>query len=556
MLQKLQVQNYAIIDQVVVNFSDKLTIITGETGAGKSILLGALSLILGNRATNNVFRNPDKKCIIEGCFDIRERNLQAFFEQYNLDYENETIIRREITPSGKSRTFINDTPVTLSILNQLAEQLINLHAQHQNLYLNNKGYQLQIIDGVAEQLKEVDKYRKDFNSYVEKIKKLQNLKAQNQQLLKELDYINFQLEELENAALEDPNEQIALETELKQLENAEFIQANLRDSAALLGNEESSLVQYLEVVEKNLNKIAEFGKEYEQLNDRFKSVAIEVNDIYGELQHLSDSVEHNPERTHWVQDRLNMILRLQNKHQLDSIAELQALYLNLSDRKAMVNTQEKDIEVLAQQCDKLQVKLMKQAKKISKKRQKAIPILEGQINKMLKQMEMKEARIEIALEVNEKLSVDGLDEVAFLFAANRGSQAVPLKKVASGGELSRLMLAIQSLLASTTHLPTLIFDEIDTGISGEVAIKVGKLLKRLSKNHQLICITHLPQIASIGDTHYKIYKEHTGTKTISQIERLDNETRVEEIGTILSGAPPSEEAKANARHLMEMMKEG
>jgi len=555
MLQKLQIKNYAIIDELVVDFSNRLTIITGETGAGKSILLGALSLILGGRSSNNIFFNDKKKCVIEGVFDMRGHGLKSFFKANDLDYEDETIIRREITPSNRSRAFVNDTPIKLTLLNQLTGQLINLHAQHQNLYLNNRGYQLRIVDGIAGQLKDVDAYRKLFGAYVENVQKLQDLKAQNQQLHKDLDYINFQLEELESANLEDSDEQEKLETELKQLENADFIAAVLGEGASVLGSGDDSVIDTLTLVEKKVSKIAGFGQVYEELKDRLSSVLIEINDLQSELEIVGGSVESNPRLLNTIEDRLNMVLRLQNKHQVDSITELQALQEDLLARKESVDIQEKDIVELENLCNKLHKQLLKKAKALSKKRHEAAPILTNKINKLLKQMEMKEARIHINLETSENggLTSNGLDEVSFLFASNKGSQPVALKKVASGGELSRLMLAIQSLLAESVKLPTLIFDEIDTGISGEVAIKVGRLLQKLSKSHQLICITHLPQIASIGDTHYRVYKEHGKTKTTSHIERLNVEARIVEIGSILSGMPPSKQAMANARQLIDMM---
>ncbi len=556
MLQKLFVQNYAIIDQLEIEFSKRLTIITGETGAGKSILLGALGLILGNRASANTAFDKNKKTIVEGTFNIREKKLKRFFAINDLDYEEETIVRREITPSGKSRAFINDTPVNLTLLAQLGSQLINLHAQHQSLYLTDRNYQMSILDSLSKQNKELKKYQEEYSVYQEEKNKLTKIKSENSRLKKELDYIKFQANELEEAELEDVNEQQNLESELHELTNTEEIRGSLHAMSDLLTDANSPVVERLAELKKRLEQIADFGDKYQQLNSRLESIQIELSDLANESSILLDTVEADPQRAQTVQTRLDALLRLQNKHQVNSLQELIELREELVNKRDSVAFQEEDIKALEEHCKQLAEVLLQKATKISSKRKSAIPSLSKKVNRQLSELGMVHANIFVHIESNpEELTSNGIDKVHFLFASNKGSQAVDIKKAASGGELSRLMLAIQSLVAGTTQLPTLVFDEIDTGISGEVAIKVGKVLRQLSQNHQLICITHLPQIACIGETHYRIYKEENVERTYSQVEKLIGEDRIVEIGTILSGEPPSSQAKENARELLAMMNE-
>lgn len=555
MLRKLDINNYAIIEQLEVDFSKNLTIITGETGAGKSILLGALSLILGKRVSSDqVFLDPGKKCIIEGEFDVGKKKLKQFFKDNDLDFEEITIIRREVSPSGKSRAFVNDTPVNLQVLSALGDRLINLHAQHQTLYLNDPVYQLSIIDNIAGHMPFLEGYKALYAHYKKQKQELNKMITEANAAKKEVDFIQFQLNELEQAALKDSDEQEKIEAELKQLENAEFIKAALFDGTRTL-SDESAVLTGLQKITRNMEKLSPFGEVFEQLQLRMKSFLIELNDFSSELEGAGDSLDVDPERTKTLQDRLDTILKLQNKHSADSIEALINIQESLQQKLFTVTNSEELIEQLQKDCDKSEKELIKRADVLFKNRKKAIPKLEKTVNALLCEMGMPHAFVKMDHQINEeeKLTENGKDSIRLLFASNKGSTPVEVRKVASGGELSRLMLSIQHLVANRMDLPTMIFDEIDTGISGEIAIKMGKVLKRLSKKHQLVCITHLPQIACIGETHYRVYKEEKPDRTVSQIEKLNEKDRIVEIGTILSGEPPGKQAKANARELLNLM---
>lgn len=556
MLKKLFVQNYALIEQLEVDLSDRLTIITGETGAGKSILLGALSLILGKRANPNSLYDKKKKCVVEGTFDISKKGLSKFFSEHDLDYEEETIIRREITPAGKSRSFINDTPVTLNVLSQLSQQLVSLHSQHQSLHLMDRSYQLQILDSFSKQLPDVSKFQSSFQEYHHKKNILEAKKLKYNKLQQELDYINFQANELEEAEISDANELVKIEQELSTLHNSEEIRQALSASSQLFNAPNSNIMESLQTLQKSLEKIQNFGDKFSKLNERLTSTILELNDIGSEAENLSEDVEFDPNRNNNLQNRMDLLVKLQNKHSLNSLEDLMRLKTDLCSKRDSVVNKEEDIGKLEVDCAKLKKQLIVKASKISKKREKNIPSLTKKINEQLFDLGMSSAKIVIEMDSNaEEINALGLDKIDFLFSSNKGSEAVEIKKVASGGEISRLMLAIQGLIAGSSDLPTLIFDEIDTGISGEVAIKVGKAMKKLSKDHQLICITHLPQIACIGDRHFRIYKEEDSTRTLSKVEELEGDERIIEIGTILSGEPPSKQAKENAKELLAFMNE-
>ncbi|MGB0929511.1 MAG: DNA repair protein RecN [Chitinophagales bacterium] len=552
MLQKLLIKNYALIEEVELSFSDKLTIITGETGAGKSILLGALSLILGHRVNTAALSNNKKKCIVEGTFNISAYKLRAFFEKHELDYENITFIRREVTPSGKSRAFVNDTPVNLQILKQIGEQLVNLHAQHQTLHLFDAHYQLSIIDTLASHNSVLSNYQGIFKNYQKNQTQLKKRKKEYAQLQRDLDYIQFQLTELQDANLVDANEQESLEQELDQLNNTEHIQQSLVESINLLDENEIAVLEQLKMVQAHLSSIARFHPLFEELNDRLESVNIELTDIHNELTRMGEDDSMDPERLELVSERLNLIYRLQKKHQISEISELIEIRDNLASQNQSADNLESEIEELQKTIEVQHKKLLSFAAKITKDRKKQIPVFEERINTMLTSVGMKEATVRTVHKIlpEHQLTAYGRDEIEILFSANRGSRHAELRKVASGGELSRLMLCIQSLIAANTALPTLIFDEIDTGISGEVALKVGKVLQDLSTHHQLISITHLPQIASKGNTHLFVYKYNTPERTLSKIRKLNETERVTEIAKMLSGDRPGEMALANAKELL------
>ena len=550
MLQKLFVQNYALIDRLEMDFSKKLNIITGETGAGKSIIIGAFSLILGRRANLAALNNQKEKCVVEGTFDVTNYHLQAFFEKYQLDYDDETIIRREISTSGKSRAFINDTPVSLTILKQLGEALVSLHAQHQTLHLHDAQYHLFIIDTLAEHESLLAEYRLLFKAYQKNKLSLKQLKENLARLQKDLDYLSFQLNELETAELKDENEQEFLEQELSQLNNVEAIQTNLAECYQLLEEHDFAVLTQINSIKTALSNISNFMPEVSELYERIESATIELQDISNEIQSLEQDVSFNPERATEIDERLNMIYRLQKKHQVDTIAELLTLQNDLAEKVSSIETSDDDLKILERKVAVQENELLAIAKQISANRKTQIPVFEQKINGLLDAVGMKAATIKTKNERAKALTINGLDEIEILFAANKGTTHAVLRKVASGGELSRLMLCIQSLMADNMALPTLIFDEIDTGISGEVALKVGKMIQRLAENHQVVCITHLPQIASKGDSHYFVYKKFDGEKTISNIRQLTKEQRVEEIAKMLRGDDFSKKAVANAEELL------
>ncbi|MEZ4887125.1 MAG: DNA repair protein RecN [Chitinophagales bacterium] len=552
MLQKLFIKNYALIEEVELAFSDKLTIITGETGAGKSILLGALSLILGHRVNTAALSNTQKKCVVEGTFNIRAYQLQSFFEKNELDYEDVTIVRREVMPSGKSRAFINDTPVNLQVLKLIGEKLVNLHAQHQTLHLFDAHYQLSIIDTLASHNGVLENYQGIFKDYQRNQNRLKKRKAEFAQLQRDLDYIQFQLTELQEANLFNVGEQEDLEQELDQLNNTEHIQQSLAESINVLDDGEMAILEQLAAVKSHLSSIARFHPLFEELNDRLESVNIELRDIHNELTRMGEDDSMDPERLQFVSDRLNIIYRLQKKHQVSELSDLMAIRDDLASQNQSADDLEGEIAHLEKTIAAQHKQLLAFAANITKDRKKQIPVFEQRINDMLTSVGMKDATVKAVHEIlpEHQLTAHGRDEIEILFSANRGSSHAELRKVASGGELSRLMLCIQSLIAANTALPTLIFDEIDTGISGEVALKVGKVLQDLATHHQLISITHLPQIASKGDAHLFVYKYNTPERTLSKIKKLSDSERVTEIAKMLSGDDPGEMALANAKELL------
>lgn len=555
MLKKLQVSNYAIIDKVVLEFDEQLTIITGETGAGKSILLGALSLILGQRATDHMFFEKNRKCIVEGHFDLENHDLRTFFEEADLDFEKETIIRREITSAGKSRAFVNDTPVQLTVLKKLTRHLIQLLAQHQTLSLGDHDYQQFIVDSVAGHLATVELYRLNYEKLQSHRRDLKQLQEDDRQLKKEMDYVLFQLDELDKANIDDPEEQEKLEGELKKFEHAELIESSIEKLLQLTGNSKASISDSIRQAEGLLDRLSEMGEQYVEWKKRLSSVRLEVEDIYESINGQNESGGFDPQRANALQMRLDTLLRLQSKHSVISVENLMTLKNQLEKKSQSSTNLENDIRKLEAALKKEETQLRGIAETISRGRKKSIPKLEKQLNKLLDSVGMPNALISVETMQNEEkqLGVNGLENLYFLFSPNKGGDKVELKKIASGGELSRIMLVLQSLIAHSSALPTLIFDEIDTGISGDVAIKVGKALQKLSKKHQLICITHLPQIASTGEKHYKVFKADKAGKTESSVQLLGKKDRLLEIGTILSGKPPGKEALANAKELMNLM---
>lgn len=552
MLKKLYVRNYALIDELEIQFSNQFNIITGETGAGKSILLGALSLILGQRANLAAMPNNDEKCVVEGTFEVANYQLKPFFAAHDIDYDNETVIRREITTSGKSRAFVNDTPVNLQVLKDLSEQLVSLHAQHQTLHLYDAQFHLFIIDSLAAHTELLGQYKQYFGLFRQSKTRLQDLEEQQRQIQKDADYVLYQLNELAEARLENPNEQTELEHELDRLNNAEAIKKSLLESIFNLEESDYSIIRQLNSVRQSIYNIARYGQDFEELLGRIESINIELRDISGELGNIESGIQIDPERVQEISERLNVIFKLQKKHQVQSVEELMTIEADLASRNLSADRLSDEIAQLRQSIGQQKKELAVLAQQISANRQLQFPILENQVHQLLAQVGMPKAALRVMHRQAEldQLGPNGIDEVEFLFAANKGSMPAELRKVASGGELSRLMLCIQSLLADNTALPTLIFDEIDTGISGEVALKVGIMIQKLASAHQVICITHLPQIASKGDCHYFVYKDDSRDKTVSRMRHLSGQERVVEIAKMLSGDNPGQMALANASELL------
>lgn len=553
MLQRLSIKNYALIDRLEMNFSGKMNIITGETGAGKSIILGGLSLMLGQRAESKSLFDPTQKCVVEGTFNIEGYQLQNFFETNELDYEPQTIVRREITPSGKSRAFINDTPVTLPQLKELTEQLVSLHAQHQTLHLYDANYHLFIIDTLANHEALLNDYKQKFKEFQKNKRQIAELETQYEQLQKDIDYVQFQLSELDEAAIDNPNEQDTLEKEQHQLDHAETIKRLIAESTFALEEQEMSIVQQLKTVKSALTEATRYMPELEDLLNRLDSVAIELSDISTELSRTEDTLMLDPQRIEEINERLNILYRLQKKHRVATLAELMTIHADLASRNQSVDYLANQIEKLKKNLNQQQQKLLQLANQISANRTAQFAVLEQRIAEGLTQVGMPNARVKADHQTlpPDRLSPDGIDQIQLLFAPNKGSQFSELRRVASGGELSRLMLCIQSMIAARIALPTLIFDEIDTGISGEVALKVGAVLQNLGTNHQIICITHLPQIASKGEAHFFVYKDESTDRTISRIKPLDDNERITEVAKMLSGNPPTNAAIENARVLLK-----
>ncbi|HET6226341.1 MAG TPA: DNA repair protein RecN [Bacteroidia bacterium] len=550
MLQHLSVQNYALIDQLEIDFSSGLTIITGETGAGKSILLGALGLIAGNRADAQSLQDKTKKCIIEATFDIKEYKLNAFFDAQELDYEVTTTIRREINPEGKSRAFINDTPVTLSQLKELTERLIDIHSQHQTLTLNGNEFQLSVVDAFSDHNDLLKQYGQDFKQFKLIEKKLQDLIEREIQAKKDLDYFQFQFNELEEASLQ-AGKQAEWEQELEALNNAEDIKQNLSKAAFGLNGGEQNLLSSLNEIKALLSPFAKFKTELHDLSTRVSSAYIELKDISNELEAIEGDIVYDPKRIEEITARLDIIYRLQQKHQVKTIEELITIKEEINAKLFDFSSLESEIEKVKKELQQYTDALTAASKKITADRKKAIPKIERELATLLSSLSMPNAQLKIEQTELSAFTLTGLDKVSFLFSANKGSDFRELNKVASGGELSRLMLSIKSSLAKLTALPTIIFDEIDTGVSGDVADKIGLIMNQMAASIQVITITHLPQIASKGGSHLFVYKADKGNKTYSSIKRLTAEERVQEVAKMLSTGNPTAAAINNAKELLK-----
>jgi len=549
MLKHLYVQNYALIDELELDFKEELTVITGETGAGKSILLGALSLLLGQRADTSALQDKTKKCIVEANFNIKNYNLRSFFDANNLDYQDTSIIRREINPAGTSRAFINDTPVNLNQLKEIGVQLIDIHSQHQTLSLNDAAFQLDIIDSFAKNEKLLEEYQKDFRHFKKLKQELDVLTEKEKQSQKESDYYTFQYKELEEAALKE-GEQQKLEQELEVINNAEEIKTNLAKVTYLIKEGEVNILSAVAEAKTLLNNLSKYDATIKEFHERIQNAYIEIKDICDDIENMEEHLSYNASRAEEINNRLSLLYKLQQKHQLKTVEELIEL-------KNKIQAQLKEIEFLGEKINekKVEIEIAEKnlehiAKNLSANRTIAIPKIERELKTLLTQLEMPNAVLQIEKNVLPDFDLNGKDDIKFLFSANKGALPKELKKVASGGELSRLMLSLKSLLAHSKALPTIIFDEIDTGVSGEVANKVGTIMQQMAASMQVISITHLPQIASKGNTHLYIYKEEKEHKTISRIKKLLKEERVIEIAKMLSTKNPSQAALKNAKELL------
>ena len=551
MLKRLAIKNYALIDNLDISFSEELNIMTGETGAGKSIILGALSLILGQRAESKYFFNQQKKCIIEGIFLVNGFQLNEFFAENDLDYDLETVLRREISSDGKTRAFINDTPVHLSTLKKLGEKLIDVHSQHATLEINDEDFQLLVIDIVAGNQNLLNNYREVFKSFKKAQTQLKDLISQSEKSKSDLDYFQFQFDELEKANLTQ-GEQTELEQELDSLTHAEDIKKSLMSSISVLSENEPSAIVQIKEAAANLANAEKYNPEISSLTERLNSCLIEVKDILSEIERIEQSSLINEVRLQEVSDRIDLIYSLQKKHRAASDIELIAIRDEISHKLNSILFADEDIEKLKVEVDNHYKKVLDLSVELGKSRTECIPKVEMQVMNTLTQIGMPNAVLQVVNDTlpEGKFDLNGNNQIRFLFSANKGQSPLPMNKVASGGELSRLMLSIKSLIAVHTALPTIIFDEIDTGISGEVALKVGIIMEKLSKNMQVIAITHLPQIASKGDTHYRVYKDEKGDITNTNITKLNQEERILELAKMLSGDNPGESALQNARELL------
>lgn len=549
MLQQLSISNYTLIESLDISFNRGFNVITGETGAGKSILLGGLSLALGKRADLGSLKDTSKKCIIEAVFNYQSEALLALFDENDLDVEELLRLRREITPSGKSRAFVNDTPVTLDILSAVGKMLIDIHAQHQTLELFNESHQLAIIDGFAEHQTKIATYSDLLLSYKKNKSALATLEAKKNEALKESDYNSFLLEELENARLEQDSQE-TLERQYQELSNAAEIIEQLSESIGLLNQEEMGVLSQLRRIKAVTLKMAQYGEDYKSLAERIDSTLIELDDIYFELTHLEGRVEQNPELLDSINEQLQLLYSLQKKHQVSSVEELLAVRDRLREEQNFVIDSEEEIAAKKILCESQYRELMELANEIRKRRAAVIPDLESELIGNLSLLGMENAQIKIELKPLEDFSANGLDEVEFLFSANSGGKFSLLKQVASGGELSRIMLSIKAILARFISLPTILFDEIDSGVSGEISTKMASIMDALSENMQVFSITHLPQVAAKGVHHYKVFKQDDGFNTTTQIRLLSNEERIEELAEMLGGKQFSESAVAHAKQLL------
>jgi DNA repair protein RecN (Recombination protein N) len=549
MLQSIRIQNFALIEETEIQFNDGLTVITGETGAGKSILLGALGLTLGNRFDTNALNNKDKKCIIEARFDLSKYQLKSFFVENELDYEDVTSIRREITVEGKSRAFVNDTPVTLAIIKELSEQLIDIHSQHETILLKENHFQLELVDAFAKTTALYFDYKKQYFSLQKLKKQLAEFLEQELQAKKEFDYFQFQFTELEEANLKI-GELKLLEDESETLENAEFIKGNLVKASVVINGGDENVLSAIAQLKQGLQSISKFGSQFNELYERINSLSIELKELNADINSVEEDVVYDNVKLEIVNTQLDKLNKLLKKHNVKTEEELLEIKNSFEDKLQQFSSIELSIEKTQKEILEQEKNCLNLAKTLSKKRKESVSEIEENIKVLLSNLSMPNAQFKISISDLDTFSINGLDKIEFLFSANKGQDFKEIGKTASGGELSRLMLCLKSLLAERTLLPTIVFDEIDTGVSGDVADKIGIILEKMGKSLQVITITHLPQMASKGKNHLFVYKMDSKEKTTSHIKRLNEVERIEEIAKMLSSGKPTEIALKNANELL------
>lgn len=548
MLKHLTIKNYALIRHLELEPSALLNVITGETGAGKSIMLGALGLLKGNRADTKVLWDENEKCVTEGVFEIKDYRLKGFFKAEDLDYNDTTIIRREISPGGKSRAFINDTPVTLDVMKKLGNLLMDVHSQHETLQLGNQDFQLRLVDAYGENAKLLEQYTEAWKKFQQAKKEYDTLVTEADTLRQEAEYVNFQLDELVKAAFE-PGEQEKVESELKIMEHAEDITGRLQATLSVLTQSEFSSRNSLSEARAHLQIISNYSPRYEALKQRLESVLIELDDITAEIERHQDTVEFDPGRAEFLKERVNLLYRLLKKHRSTDIAGLLSLQDELQRKATITSNLDGALENAKKLFLETQAEVVSIGKRLSAARKKTFEPLSKELESLLKELGIPDAALKIE-QTPVAPAAHGSDSIEILFSANKGIPARPLAHVASGGEFSRLMFCIKYVMAAKTAMPTLVLDEIDTGVSGEIAIRLGELMKTMAKHHQLVTITHLPQIAARGDAHYYVFKDSSADKTVSNIRTLKEKERVEEIAKMIGGDNPSKIALQNAKELI------
>ena len=548
MLTQLTIKNYALIRHLEMSPSTQLTVITGETGAGKSIMLGAIGLLLGHRADTKVLWDESEKCVTEGTFDIKSYRLKALFEEYDLDYSDQTVIRREISPGGKSRAFINDTPVTLEVMRKIGSALMDVHSQHETLELGSHRFQLSLIDSFAGNASLLTEYQHAWKNFLKAKKSFDDLQAESGRLKSEYDFIKFQLDELQNASLVE-NEQEALESNLKINEHGEDIKTRLNQLLTLLGQSESSVQSQLSAATGLLHPVRSYSTHYEQLAQRLESLRLELTDIVNEVEREEEEIEFDPRKTKEIQGRLDMIYGLMQKHRTHDVKGLLELQGNFEAQAKKTTNLDEDLASAKQLFEEGRKQLFALAEKLGASREKVFSSLTKELVKLLRNLGIPDANLKVKSRKTDP-GPSGTDLVEILFSANKGIAPRALEEVASGGEFSRLMFCVKYVMAEKTALPTLVLDEIDTGVSGEIAMQLGKMMKAMAQRHQLITISHLPQIAAQAHQHFLVYKDSSSKKTVSEIRPLNKEERVEEIAKMIGGAKPSNLARENAKELI------